>query len=218
MNSKDIGQGGKPESATTTERANNSQAHNPPPFIHPRRTRVDFDSDEELHFYYWLGDALEVGLITGWQYHVQTFQLSARTTIRVPAPIKKDIARKKKKFLLHPQQYTPDFVFGLSMDFMDRIGYKIKMYPPSHMLGRIIIVDVKGTYARAGNNSAITFPVLQKWLCDKQKIYVNKVVPAHLFRKTWCPKQVAFVRGGATRSKTWKDCMLLSEWKKQQVK
>lgn len=218
MSVKKHGQGKNPKSATITDRANNSQARKPLPFIHPRKKREDFDSDEELHFYYWLGDAIEIGLITGWQYHVQNFQLSGRVTIKVPAPIKKDIARTKKKFLLHPQQYTPDFVFGLSTDFMDRIGYKIGMYPPSHKLGRIVIADVKGTYAGRNNNSAITFPIIQKWLCDKQNIYVNKVVPAHLFRKTWCPKQVAFVRGGATRSKTWKDCLLLEEWKKQQVK
>lgn len=217
MKTKDIEQGDIPKSAETKGRAVNSHAQ-PPLFVHPHVKREEFDSDEEYQFYHWLGDAISIGLVKGWQYHVQTFQLSGRKTIRLPAPIKSDLTRVKPKFLLHPQQYTPDFVFGISMEFMHKIGYKVKMYPPSHKLSLIIIVDVKGGFIGQRNNSAITFPVLQKWLCDKQDIYVNKVIPKELFKKTWCPKAIAFVRGGATRSKTWKDCLLLHEWIDKQGK
>ena len=101
---------------------------------------------------------------------------------------------------------------------MSKVGYIAEIYPPSHLLGLIIILDVKGTFIGKNNNSAITFPVIQKWLCDKQDIYVNKLVPKYFFKHTWCPKEVAFIRGGAHRSKTWLDYPLLQDWVDKQGK
>jgi len=209
---EDLTKGDTPQSATTKEEAGlTPPASVPPVFTHPRKKREDFDSDEEHWFYLWLGEAVENKLVKGWNYHTQGFLLSGRKTIKVPAPIKKDLMRKKNIFLLHPQYYTPDFVFGITAEFMDLIGYKAKIYPPSHKLARVIIVDVKGKYAGKNNNSAITFPVLQKWLCDKQDVLVNKLVPEVFFRKTWCPYKVAFSKNGK-RYKKWEDFPLYEEW------
>ena len=209
--------GGNPKSATTAERVNNSHTHVPQIFKHPLMARDRFDSDEEFWFYHWLGEAIAHNIVTGWNYHKQTFQLSGRRTIEVPDPIKKDLTRIKKIFLLHPQQYTPDFTFGMKPgDFMQRIGYKNKLYPPSHRLQAIIIVDIKGKFVGKFNNSAITFPVIQKWLCSSQSILVNKLVPENFFRNTWVPKKVAFSsQGKCRRYKRWEDYPLYEDWNKK---
>jgi hypothetical protein len=53
-------------------------------------------------------------------------------------------------------------------------------------------IEIKGTFASRQNSTAVKFPLLQKLLYDKHKVYVNKCMPLDkkkgIFCKTFTPK------------------------------
>ena len=132
------------------------------------------DSDEERQFYAWLLEADKVGLVTDIEYHPKTFELIPRAT-------RKKIVQLKTKtkivdqFLFHPHVYTPDFLFswcGKGCPFIKANG--------------LVWVDVKGGGSRFHDGKQ--FSINQKLTFEKYGIYINKVIPENLFKKTWVPE------------------------------
>jgi len=92
-------------------------------------------------------------------------------------------------------------------------------------------MDVKGTFAGGAkrmipNNSAVRFPLDQKWTYQKYGIYVNALQPSStkvkgrvtkkgFFAKTFVPADLAFAKNRKvlTRRKQFDDCRMLREEK-----
>lgn len=138
-------------------------------------------SEEERAFYHWLLDAEKYGLIENIEYEPKTYVLSEKKTIGEIIELKTK-TKYVEKHLLHPHKYTPDFVFKRVAE--DDINLNL-IY--MHSSG-LCYIDVKGGYANHGSHGSMAeFSINQKWMHDKYGIYINKVIPKELFKKTWCP-------------------------------
>ena len=144
---------------------------------------ADMKSEEERNFYAWLLEAERHGLIGDIEYHgskkapykPHTFILSERTTTTETVRLKSGKEKTKEKFLLGKHGYTPDFTFTVPNRFTRALC------PPT---GKVW-VDTKGTYNR-GEGS---FSINKKWVFQRFNVFINKVVPEKLFRKTWVPER-----------------------------
>lgn len=143
---------------------------------------TDFDSTEEWHFYHWLLEAEQHGLVSEIEYHVTKFILSGRATYETEKKLKTK-TKTIDKFLLHPHSYTPDFNFTVLNSSIQKLFVQLNTMPYG-----FVVADVKGGFSGKYNNSAVTFPLNQKWVYDKWGYYVQKVIPEKLFKKTWVPE------------------------------
>ena len=163
---------------------------------------MSFDSVEEEWFSEWLGTAEKRGLVESIIYHPSSFLLSERQSLKVTKHLKTK-TKTIDKFLLHPHKYTPDFVF-YKRDPLDQYPHDLIDCNKG-----IVFVDVKGAFSGGrNNNSSITFPISQKWVYDKYKVFVNKVVPEKFFHKTFVPKSIAYGKRGQLL-KRWSGCTIL---------
>jgi hypothetical protein len=153
-----------------------------------------FDSDEEGHFASALQQLQANGYIKSWHYHPKPFILSEKVTYNYKE-ILKTKTNDKEGFLLHPHSYQADFliywnsiaehIFFASLSNNDQVTN----YPfiANGEKSKWSVIDVKGTFAGPHNNSAISFPLDQKWVYQKYNIYVQKIIPVKLFAKTFTP-------------------------------
>lgn len=142
-------------------------------------TRERFDSDEELEFYCWLKEAESRGLIKNIRCHKISFNLSEKATI----PFQKHMKTKIKivdKFILHDHVYSPDFDFTIIGEKLKKFNFFIE----NQYKSKFMIVDVKGGFSK----SVDRFSINQKWVWSKYGLYVQKIVPEKLFKKTWVPE------------------------------
>jgi len=130
--------------------------------------------------YEWLVDAKNNNLIKVIIYQPSPFILSDRVSVQ----IEKKLKTKTKivdHFLFHPHKYTADFSFIIMSEKLSNI------FVGKHILdNKIIYIDVKGSGNRHDGGRA--FSINQKWVMEKYNIYVEKIIPYELFKKTWVPK------------------------------
>ena len=142
----------------------------------------DFQSNEEYEFYHWLLEAELHGLVSEIEYQPCTFVLSDPIQYTKEEHLKTRI-KYVKRHLLAKCEYTPDFRFMVHNSSIQ------SLLKNTHTIAyNKTIVDVKGGFAGKRNSSAVTFPIKQKWLYKQEGIYVEKVVPEKLFKKTWVPE------------------------------
>lgn len=162
---------------------------------------IIFDSNEELEFYYWLVEAVNDMFIAGFIYHPFTFELAKKKTYQVEVTNKRG-TRTLEKHLLNNCEYTPDFKITPGRYFSAlKTGWHIAS-------DNNYWIDTKGTFARF--NDARYFSVMQKWMYDATGIYINKVIPKLLFKKTFVPAAVAYNLNGSRR-KPYADCRFIEE-------
>jgi len=141
------------------------------------KDNIQFDSREELLFYRWCKEAKNGGYINDFCYHPKPFILSERVTIRTQKQMKAKI-KTVDRFLLHPHEYTPDFV----------IEPTLKLGEFKHGLEALenqFYIDVNGGFNLYNNHRE--FSINQKWVYEKYGIFINKVEPKKFFAKTWKP-------------------------------
>jgi len=155
------------------------------------------DSDEEREFYAWLLEAEYVGLITDIEYQPGSLSLSSRKSIQIEKKLKTK-TKTIEKFLLHPHEYTPDFVFEWTGQDNPFIA------------GRRTWVDVKGTFN--GHGDLKQFTINQKWVFEKYGIYINKVVPERLFKTTWVPESCRYTKVRKDFIKKYEECLIIDEF------
>ncbi len=142
-----------------------------------------------------------MGLVSDIVYQPSSFMLSPRQSTKVIKQLKTK-TKEIDRFLLHPHVYTADFKFVGSPDF-DKIDHEMLSYDGYYY------VDVKGSFAGGfRNSSAITFPINRKWVYEKYGIFVNKVIPEKLFKKTFIPRDLAYGKMGNLLKK-WANCKIL---------
>lgn len=158
-----------------------------------------FDSREEMDFYFWLAECRSAGLVGAWSYHPRTFELSPKVTYTTTVTLKTKTVQKENH-LLHPCVYTPDFSFMLTAP-------RSWLLTP-HFHGQPLAwVDVKGAFSI--HNDDVKFSVVQKWLYQRYKVYINKIVPQKLFEVTFVPRRAAYTTRGALRT-CYTSCRTLS--------
>lgn len=166
-------------------------------YIDPDHKEFEFDSKEELEFFYWLKELKEAGLIKNIDYHPEPFILCES--------FKKDYSGEykiKSKTFIQKKTYTADFRVIVTDQFR-------KLFDPFFIIDLTynLWVDVKGaqTNGKFVNASAYTFPIKQAWTYAKYGVYVNKVVnrpqkskgiikSRNLFLNTFVPKKVAYLQ------------------------
>lgn len=145
-----------------------------------------FDSPEEFHFYHWLLEGQNHGLICNIKYHPATYQLADKATVKVEQKLKTG-TKIIDKFMFHPHSYTPDFEFCCSFGVLDHL-----FFGPLFLGTKTAIVDIKGKFSKHKDEKP--FSLNQKWTWQKEKIHVQKIVPEKFFKETWVPKVCMFSR------------------------
>ena len=157
-------------------------------------------SDEERFFAAWLDEAMKEELVEDYKYQPTPFKLSPEITF--PEQKGKKIT---KNLLLNDHEYQADFLIhwgikAFEIELAKHIGNnQISTIFEYQMIGGkpSSVIDVKGAFGQNKNDQR--FPLNQKWVYSKYKIYVQKIVPFGsgamkkcLFTKTWTPKAYAF--------------------------
>ncbi len=159
---------------------------------------VVYDSEEELEFKFWLDEALEAGLIGGYQKCEKgkdTFELIEKQTYW--STVK---GKLKKKHLFANVKYTNDFI----VDHCELI--KDKPTPE-----KIVYTDVKGGFSQ--HNDEKQFQIIRKMMYKLKGIYVHKVIPEKLFIKTWLPAKAGRTKVKGDIQKKYLKCKTIREYK-----
>jgi hypothetical protein len=156
-----------------------------------------YDSDEERYASWYFDELVEYHILNEYFYHPKPFPLSDRVAHECFEE-KKTKTKHVEKFLMHPHNYQADFLLYWNPSwegrfFMTLDGWLDLNYPfIANMSTKKVpytVVDVKGSFAGKHNNSAVTFPLDQKWVYNKHKIYVQKIIPKDLFKETFIPRK-----------------------------
>lgn len=166
-----------------------------------------FASFEELYFYWYLAD------LEKYEY-IEKYTIQPTTHIIFPAANITWLKQMKTKVvpvessILQETTYTTDFkihwtkkAFGVFIagEPMTNKPYFLGVDYDDVLNEYTTEVDVKGGNTSAnvrGNHSMITFPLKQKMLYMHKGIFVQKVIPAKLFRDTFVPTRYFFTDTG----------------------
>ncbi len=167
------------------------------------------DSNEELYFCYWLEALQAIGYVESFTRIQDPILLFDKLYFNFKVDLK-----PIEKFILHPLEYTPDFIIKWSKDADGILAARRNgEYSKDSFIGCLFyteddlvsIVDVKGTFKGTGLTSSITFPIIQKILAYQGQ-YVQKVIPfgkKGLFEKTFTPKEYLFTPTGKLKKINW---------------
>lgn len=164
--------------------------------------RDDFASDEEFFIYHWLKEAEEHNLVSAIQYQPEPYQLCHRVSVQVEKQLKTK-TKKVEKFLFHPHEYTPDFKFFIT----DKLSH---VFVSPQFSGSQVVIDVKGSFNMYGDPKQ--FSINQKWTFDKFGVYVEKIVPEKLFKRSFVPEICRFTPKKRQPVKKYVKCKKISEF------
>lgn len=170
---------------------------------------VILDSYEEYQFVMYLKDLKQNNYIKNFEKNTISLEIYPAAKIDIKYLNKKNIINIKEKHLLHNLSYTYDFkiewlpkaknVFYINLIEIFTFNEKLinKIY--FHCLeSDVSYIDVKGSFAGRNNNSAITFPIIQKILFSKGQ-FIQKVIPKKLFKETFVPQKELLTSTGKIR-------------------
>jgi hypothetical protein len=151
--------------------------------------REKFVSDEEHYFSWYIDELTANGYIQEAVYQPASFVLS-EPVVLVLRQVKNNKPKRIEKTLLNEHVYTADWritwtdkAYGLFFKRLDRFADKDDasyfMASKSDDIDIVTYVDIKGAFSGPNNSSAVTFPLNQKWVCEKYGIYVQKVIPLY---------------------------------------
>lgn len=156
-----------------------------------------FDSVDEIEMMQWCEVAKENGWITDFSYHPEPFILSnpvVQVFIRnkkLKTKIKQEIVHKT---ILQDCTYKPDFVIVNPIKeiacLLEQGGYS----------GNDYLIDIKGVFCVQSSKTQV-FSIIRKWVYQKYKRYINKVVTRDFFNQTFVPDSVRFGKSGKVLAK-----------------
>jgi len=153
-------------------------------FIYKKK---EFDSQEEINFLYWLEEARDLELVEDWEYQPTTFQLFDKVLITKTIQLKTKI-KEVEKSLLQPHKYTADYKIWFTNKFINKFDSKLKNI--NLLNNKVVYIDIKGGYGSFSSHS--NFSVESKWIWNKYKILVEKIIPDKWFKKTWVPEKCRY--------------------------
>jgi len=155
---------------------------------------IKFESAEELHFSWYIDELVQNGFIKRWKYQPEPFPLSDKVTFTW----QKQLKTKQKvmvKTLLQEHKYQADFLIiwaykAAGIFFAPKATtHDILSYPFvadfSENYGYRTVIDVKGEYNQ--NDAWRRFSIDQKWVWQRYKVPVQKIIPKKLFPATFTP-------------------------------
>ena len=151
--------------------------------LHKSAIITDFDSTEEEHFYWWLLELEDKGIIS---------DIRRATSLKLNDALVRKIKNKSINFL-EDQEYTADYVFTIedktSSYFEDidnpQTSPKSRSKTPLYYQEDTVWVEVKGAWD-AGNMTRL-FRINQKQVYTKHGIFVNLVKIPDFFKKSFTP-------------------------------
>jgi hypothetical protein len=160
----------------------------------PIANGIEFDSQDEVEFYWWCCEAIEHGILDQFRCQFPTFELAPSVTRSVPQVGKNGRAiAPKVTTILREVTYTADFELSFFPGVEPKdLGFEL------FGLGKVL-VDVKPAFERDQSRQR-KFSVLQKWVWKEHQRFVQPIVPIELFRKTWCPARAFFTPTGKPRN------------------
>lgn len=159
----------------------------------PAYAGIEFDSAEEIEFFQWLEEAREYGLVKEWVYHPEPILLSPPQFY--PEEVRmKTKSKTVQRSLLKKHTYQADFMLTMDPFGEDREQrFLMEQFPMAFRFSETCLIDVKGkviTKYRSPNDAI--FSVNRKWMYAKYGLYVEKVVPEDLFKRTWLPEKAKY--------------------------
>lgn len=140
---------------------------------------VEFKSNHEKYFSWWLDELMEVGIIDNYDYEPTSYELSDKVVYQVLD----NKGKQKNKTLLEEHCYTPDFIINWNNNKLN-VANKIGILYDNKCES---VIEIKPPFNM--NNMTRLFIINQKWVYEKYKIYVQKVVVDDIFSKTFIPKR-----------------------------
>ena len=181
----------------------------------PQR-RSDVKSEEEWRMVLWLREAVCYRLVLNWEYEPAGFPLFDGQSYTIMKQLKTKV-KPVDKILHRPAVYTPDFRIMLT-DFGMRLlgGYFEKALVGSSGT-KTIYIDSKGSFNPYQNDQRY-FSLVQKAMYDRHRIWPQKVIPFEkkaknsLFRKTWAPHELRFMKNKNELNACGRECCSIVEF------
>ena len=148
-----------------------------------------YQSEEEQHFAWWLEDCQAQGWIDNFVYHPCKFDLSPPVAIDV---IRREVSKarqqirdvRKPRHLFDECTYEPDFMIR-ALPELYRFDLKWFGQHPFEFY-----IDTKGEASKYDDGRS--FVIKQKWVWSKHGVYINKVVPKAIFKRTFVPEKARY--------------------------
>lgn len=187
-------------------------------------TKTQFDSDEEMYFFWWLEELKEKGFIKDFELQPLPFDLSTSLWCehRVQMKTKTKMVNEE---VMPGHIYTADAFIIWNENALDRfttlIDSEVKKKENRSMKfilsqkdskGQIYsFVEVKPSFDQ--NNMTRLAKLNQKWVWDKLEVYVNIVIPQKHFNKTFTPGRFIFTnKSRVVRKIKYKNVITLYEF------
>jgi len=167
---------------------------------------VEFDSEEELEFYYWCEEAVKYKFLESFKYNHKSYELCDKQTY-IEIKQLKTKTKTVEKHLFHPHKFSPDFwlIKGERWNLLEDKHKLLSLHDDKTE----IVIDTKGTFQM--HDGSRSFSMNQKWTYDKYGVYVNKVIPQKFFKLTWLPEQAKMTKKTKQVKKKYKDIQTLYE-------
>lgn len=155
----------------------------------------EFDSNEEMYFYWWCEELLEKGIIKDIVLQPSSFILSTKVDVYYAQQLKTK-SKTVKKTILNGHVYTTDFaIIWANNTYQNKLFFEIRdlsnfrdkkafQYFVSDEL--VSYVEVKPLFDQ--NNMTRLAKINQKWVYEKYEVFVNIIKPEELFNLTFTPK------------------------------
>lgn len=155
----------------------------------------NFDSQEELHFSWYLNELRNQGYIDSWDKFEnvnESYPLTEGMVHKYIKPMKRVEDKHLEQVILAPSSYTPDFkiwwntkAHGIFVTDINIVSNKDKIITPFICQDNISIIETKGTFdnnnmTRLANNNI-------KFVYEKFGVYINMVKVPTIFKNTFTP-------------------------------
>ena len=160
----------------------------------PVYNNITFDSEEEIWFYIYLTHLIEVNIVEWFEYQPASFKLFD------------EVFDSNGESLLKGRIYTADY----KVKFIDDRFKKIHNFRNLDKQNNIAYIDIKGTFIKFGKER---FTVNQKIVYDKYKIYIEKIIPQDLMKKTFVVEYARYTEKLKRIRDMYKNTPTFNEWK-----
>ncbi len=183
-------------------------------------TKLNFDSDEEMYFYWWLEELQEAGYIDSIEHHPMPYKLSDPVIGEYEKQLKTKVKEETEE-LIKGHIYTPDFKIvwsekaeGLFYEHIGSLNRKKEKNSLKYLIsthGSRTIIEVKPLFDQ--NNMTRLFKINQKWTYEKHAVFVNMIVPEKWFNKTFTPNRFLTTnKSGKARKIKYKNVISLKDF------
>lgn len=161
---------------------------------------LSLDSNEEVDTLAWLTEACNLSIINDFDYQPPAFNLFES--------IKYQDIYNKTKTLFREHSYTPDWLLSFTPSAYLELAKEFKIdYSELSNCNCSVYIDSKGTF----NVTERAFGYNQKWVWQKFKKYIYKLVPKVFFKKFGVPKASLYTNKTKKPRKMFQGFQLISE-------